>query len=140
MSNIPIFSAFLDQNYRYISVATHISHNAELLVCKNIYGKQHCLILALNYLKSLLLSILLISRSMDLWKICISSLYQIDKLSFPYILIFSLHFQLPIPSSVSQIIKELSSSTSLSSSSYSFHFRHLSVNGIIKKEIFPHCG
>jgi hypothetical protein len=30
---------------------------------------------------------LLISRSMDLWKICISSLCSTDKLSFPSILI-----------------------------------------------------
>ena len=37
------------------------------------------------------LNILLISRSIDLWMIDFSSLYSIDKLSFPSISIFSLH-------------------------------------------------
>ena len=74
---------------------------------------------------------LLISRSMDLWnKNCISSLCLIDKLSFPSFFIFSFLFKLPISSCVSQIIKEL-----CSSSSYSFHFCHLSFNAIVKKVI-----
>jgi len=51
----------------------------------------------------------------DLWKIRISSLYSIDKLLFPSILIFSFLLYLPI-SSISQIIKEL-----CYTSSYSFH-------------------
>ena len=70
---------------------------------------------------------LLISGSIDLMKItCISSLCSIDKLSFYLFSIFSFFLQLPI-SSVLQIIKEM-----CSSSSYSFHFRHLSFNGIMK--------
>ena len=50
------------------------------------------------------LSMLLLSRSMDLWKISISFLCSIDKLSFPTILIFSFYLQLPISSSISQWI------------------------------------
>ena len=56
----------------------------------------------------LLLSILLISRFKDLWKI----------------------LQLPVSSPVSQIFQEL-----FSSFSFSFHFRHLSFNGIMKEAI-----
>ena len=48
---------------------------------------------------------------------------SIDKLSFPSFSIFNFLLQLPISSYLSQIIKELCSSSS--SSSYSFHFRHL---------------
>ena len=69
---------------------------------------------------------LLISRSMDVRKIiCIFCLCFIDKLvtSFSF---FSFLLQLPISSSVSQIMKEL-----CSSSSYSFC--HLFFNGIMKK-------
>ena len=54
----------------------------------------------------------------------------IDTLSFPSISIFSFLLQLPISSSVSQIIKEL-----CSSSPYSFHFSHLSFNGIMQEAI-----
>ena len=79
---------------------------------------------------TLLLSMLLISRSMELWNTCFSSMYSIDKTSFPSILIFRFLLQLPISSSVFQIIKEL-----CSSSSYSFHFRHLSFIGIMKEAI-----
>ena len=73
---------------------------------------------------------LLINGSMDLEKICISSLCQIYNLSFPSISIFSFLLQLPISSSVPQIIKEL-----YSSSTSSYHFRHLSFNGIVKEAI-----
>ena len=65
--------------------------------------------------------------------ICISFLCSIDKLSFPSFSIFSFLLQLPISFSVSQIIKE----PCPSSSSYSFHFRHLFFNGIMKKVIYP---
>ena len=78
----------------------------------------------------LLITLLFISRSMDLWKICISSLCSIDKLSFPSISIFSSLFKFSISSSVSQIIKEL-----CSSSSYSFQFHYLAFNGITKEAI-----
>ena len=68
---------------------------------------------------------LLISRSMDLWKI------------LPYVGFINCRFHLFLSSAsslapymCSQIIKEL-----CSSSSYSFHFRHLSFNVIIKKAI-----
>ena len=71
-----------------------------------------------------------ISRFMDLGNICISSFCLIDKLSFSSISIFSLLLYLPISSSVSPIIKDL-----CSSSSYSFHFHHLSFNGITKEAI-----
>ena len=75
-----------------------------------------------------------INRSMDLWKITfISSLCSTDKLSFPSFSIFIFLLQLPISSPVSQIIKELCSSSS--SSSYSFYFHHLSFNGIMKEAI-----
>ena len=57
-------------------------------------------------------------------------LCSIDKLSSLSFSIFSFLFQFPISSPVSQIIQE-----SYSSSSYSFHFRHLSFNGIIKEAI-----
>ena len=77
----------------------------------------------------LLLSILFISWSVGFWKICISSLCSIDKLLFPYFSIFSFLLLLTT-SSVSQIIKELCSSSS-SSSSYSFHFHYLSFNDIM---------
>ena len=73
-----------------------------------------------------LLRMMLISRSMDLWKIsCIFFLYSIDKLSFSSILVFSFLFQLPIFSSDSQIFKELCSSSSYSflpSSLLQWHF------------------
>ena len=55
-------------------------------------------------LKNILLVILLVSRPNGLQKItCISSLCSCDKLSFPHFSIFSLLFQLPIFSCVSQI-------------------------------------
>ena len=73
---------------------------------------------------------LLIYRSMYSWKIHISSLYLIDKLSFPSFSIFSFLLYLPISSSISQIIKEL-----CSFSSYSFRLRHLSFSGIMKETI-----
>ena len=57
-----------------------------------------------------------------------------NKLSFPSFSIFSFLLQLPISSSVSQIIRELCSSSS-SSSSYSFHFHHLSFHDITKEVI-----
>ena len=77
---------------------------------------------------------LLISRSVYLWNIiCIPSLCSIDKLVFPSFPIFSFLLWLKIASSVSQIIKEL-----YFPSSYSFHFRHLSFNGILKKAIPSH--
>ena len=61
----------------------------------------------------LLLSLLPFSRPMNLRKIiCIYSLCSIDKLSFPSFSIFSFILKLPISSSVSQITKELCSSTS----------------------------
>ena len=104
----------------------------------------------------LLLSMLLISRSMDLWKICISSLCSIDKLSFPPISIFSfllyyLWSMLLVSRSMDLwkiCIFSLCSNDKLSfssfsifsfllmvqylllcysSSSYSFHFCHLSL-------------
>ena len=78
----------------------------------------------------LIISMLLIRKSMDLWKLFISSLCTIDKLSFPSVSIFNFLLWLPISSSVSQIIKEL-----CSSSSYSFYFRHLLFNGIMKEAI-----
>ena len=91
-------------------------------------GRERCENIDILLLSLLvLLSMLLNSRSMDLWKICISSLCSIDKLSFPSFSIFSF---LPISSSVSQIVKEL-----CSSSSYSFHLHHLSFNGIMKETI-----
>ena len=81
----------------------------------------------------LLLSMQLISRCMDLWKIiCIFSLCLINKLSFSSFSILSFLLWLPIFSSFSQIIKEL---FSFFSSSYSLHFRYLSFNGITKKTI-----
>ena len=64
--------------------------------------------------------------------IYISSLCSIDELLFPSISIFSFHLYLSIYSSVSQIIKELLSS---SSSSSFFHFRHLSFKNIMKEAI-----
>ena len=73
---------------------------------------------------------LLINRSMDIWKTSISSLLSIDKLLFPSFSIFSFLLQLSISYFISQIIMEL-----CSSSSYSFHFRHLSFNGIMKEAI-----
>ena len=57
-------------------------------------------------------------------------LCSFDKLLFPCFSIFSFLIQLPIFSSVSQISKEL-----CSSSSQSFHFRHFSFNVIMKKAI-----
>ena len=48
---------------------------------------------------------------------------------FVYSILFDLQLA-PLASSVSQIMKEL-----CFSSSYSFHFRHLSFNGIMKKAI-----
>ena len=59
-----------------------------------------------------------------------SSLCSIDKLSFPSFSISGFLLQLPLSSSVSQIIQEL-----CSCSSYSFLFRHLSFKGIVKKVI-----
>ena len=88
------------------------------------------LLLLLLLLLFVLLSMLFISRSLDLRMICISSLCFIDKLSFPSFLVFSFLLQLPVSSPVSQIIKEL-----CSSSSYSFHSCHLSFNGIMKEAI-----
>ena len=77
---------------------------------------------------------LLISRFMNLWTItCISSLLSTNKFSFSSFPILSFLLQLPISSSVSQIIKELCSS---SSSSYPFHFRHLPFNNITKGNFF----
>ena len=77
----------------------------------------------------LLLSTLIISRSMDLWKItCISSFCSIDIMWFPPFTIFSFLLYLPISSYVYQTIKELCSSCS----SKSLHFRHLSFNDIMK--------
>ena len=88
------------------------------------------LLLLLLSLLLLLLGMLFISRSKDSWKIiCISSLCSIDKLLLPSFTIFSFLLQLPISSSVSEIIKELSSF------SYSFQVRHLSFNNIMKKVI-----
>ena len=76
---------------------------------------------------------LLISRIMGMWKrTCIFSLCSIVKLLFSPVSMFSSLLQLPIASPDSQIIKEL-----FSYSSYSFHIRHLSVNGIMKKAISP---
>ena len=74
---------------------------------------------------------LLICRSMDLplWKTSIYSLCSIDNPSFPIISISSLLLQLPISSSISQIVKEQCSSFS----SYSFDFCHLSFSGIMKE-------
>ena len=69
---------------------------------------------------------LFISRSMDLWQICISSLCLIEKT------VVSIYFDLQLPplapnsSYISQIINEL-----CSSSSYSFHFHHLYFSGIM---------
>ena len=77
---------------------------------------------------TLLLLMVLINRSTNLWKItCICPLCSIDKLSVPSYSIFSFLFQLQISSSASQIIKEL-----CSFSSYSIHFRHLSFNGLMQ--------
>ena len=98
---------------------------------------------------------LLVSRSMDLWKIYISSFCLIDKLSYPSFSIFSFLFLLPISCSSSQIIKELCFSSShsfyfqtnqkrmLRAESlflYPFllscHFRRPSFNGTMKEPIF----
>ena len=68
----------------------------------------------------LLLGMLLISRSMNLRKICISSLYSYHKQSFPSILVFRFLLLLLISSSISQIIKELCYSSSYSFQSYIF--------------------
>ena len=81
-------------------------------------------------ISQVLLSVLLVSKSMDLRKICISSLCLIHKLLFPSVLIFNFLLQLSIFCFVSQIIKELCSSA------YSFQFRRLSFNGTMKKAIF----
>ena len=59
----------------------------------------------------------------------VTYLCLIDKLSFPSFSIFGFLLKLPIESLVSQIIK------ALCSSSYSFHFRHLSFNDIMKEAV-----
>ena len=69
----------------------------------------------------LLLNILFISPSMNLWKIIwIPSLCSYDKVSLPPFTFFS--FQLPTSPSVSQIIKELSSSSSYNLTSSIFNY------------------
>ena len=69
-------------------------------------------------------------RSLDLRKITsISSLYSTDKLSFQSFTILNFRLQLPISPPFPLIIKEPYSS------SYSFHFLHLSFMGIMKKAI-----
>ena len=101
----------------------------EIVLIQSLMGKSKNIIKIINILFLLLLRMLLISTLMELWKICISSLCSIGKLLFPSFSIFYFFLQLQICSSVSQIIKEL-----CSSSSYSFHIRHLSFD-IMKKAI-----
>ena len=77
---------------------------------------------------------LLISRSVDLRKTtCISSLCSTDKLSFLPFSIFGFLLQVPISSSVSQMMKELHSSSMNNRSSYSFWFLHVPFNSMMKK-------
>jgi hypothetical protein len=66
---------------------------------------------------------LLISWSVELWKIYISSLC---------VIVDSIYFDLQFPPLAPKIIKE---QCSYYTSSYSFHFRHLSFNGIKKEAI-----
>jgi hypothetical protein len=89
------------------------------------------LVINKNSLMLLLVSMLPTRRSMGSWKICICSLCTIDELSFLSISNFSFLLYLPVKYTVSQNFME-----QCSSSSYSFHFRHLPFDGIIKKAIY----
>ena len=73
----------------------------------------------------------LLKRNLCTTTILIYSLCSCDKRSFYTFSIFTYLIQLPLSPSVQQIIKELHFS-----SSYFFHFRHLSFSGIIKKVIY----
>ena len=102
------------------------SDNGKLIPRRNIEALKRGLFVWLNLLSSSL-SMLLMNRFIDLWKILPVRLINCY---FHIFLIFSFLLQLPISSSVPQIIKELSSS-----SSYSFHSRHLSFKCMTKKAI-----
>ena len=108
-----------------IFISLHSQHFCRCVPVQ-LYTKSVSLLLLL------LLSMLVISRSMDLWKIRISSLCWIDKLLFTSFSIFSFLLYQPI-SFVSQITKEL-----CFCSSYSFHFNHLS-NGIMEASTLFTC-
>ena len=104
-------------------IVSHSTASMVVLACPHLKQNGNIIVLSL-------LHMLLISRSIDLWKTCISFLSWIDKLLFPSFSIFSFLLQLQVSSSVSQIIKEL-----CSSSSYSLHYHHLSFNCIMTEAI-----
>ena len=104
-------------------------------ICQSVAEVQLTGVALLGAISHRLLTILFISRSLDLRKItCISSLRSCDKRLLMPFSIFSYLLQLPISSFVSQIIKEFCYSSY--SSHHSFHFRHLSFNSIMKKTIY----
>ena len=70
----------------------------------------------------LLLSMLSISRSKDLWKICIFSYFRLINCLYHLFRSSASSFSSHFPNSVTHIIKEV-----YTSSSYSFHFRHTSM-------------